>query len=74
VSPSPKSPTTTLLAEVVLPVPLDRSFTYRIAADAEVEPQVGDLVSVPFGRRRGVVGLVTALRETAGPAHEVDGV
>ncbi len=69
-TPSPDT-TETLLAEVILPVPLDGVFTYRAAPDAPVA--VGDLVGVPFGRRKRVIGLVTGVRIAPGKPTEVDG-
>ncbi|MBE0566533.1 MAG: primosomal protein N' [Krumholzibacteria bacterium] len=63
------------LLEVALPVPLPRTFSYRhepAQESARRRAAVGDLVVVPFGRRREVTGLVTG----AGPlpdgvtAHE----
>ncbi len=73
-NPTPTPPETTLLAEVVLPVPLDRAFTYRMLAEQGSEPlRVGDLVGVPFGRRREVVGLVTALHAQDGVVEAIDG-
>jgi len=48
----------TQLVDVALPVPLDRTFSYRFTP---VDRRLvrGDLVVVPFGRRREVIGLVT---------------
>ena len=64
------------LAEIVLPVPLNRSFSYRYLAP-ENGPAVlrtGDLVLVPFGRRRSVIGLVTGVGELGPDVREIDGV
>jgi primosomal protein N' (replication factor Y) len=58
-------PARDLLLDVALPVPLAQTFTYRWPAppDAgETPPTAGDLVVVPFGRRRELVGLVVAVR------------
>ncbi len=66
----------TLLVEVALPVPLPRTFTYRWEPDTGengAEPTVGDLVAVPFGRRRGLLGLVVAERREPGAVEQVDG-
>jgi primosomal protein N' (replication factor Y) len=65
---------TDLLVDVAVPVPLPGTFTYlwRAAADGRA-PESGDLVRVPFGRRRGLVGLVTDVRENADGVAEVDG-
>jgi primosomal protein N' (replication factor Y) (superfamily II helicase) len=63
-----------LLVDLALPVPLPGVFTYRWTADvSEQPPVVGDLVRAPFGRRRGVVGLVVAVREDPSGADTVDG-
>ncbi|QJC27415.1 primosomal protein N' [Anaplasma platys] len=50
-----------MIAEVVLPVPLDRAFYYLVRDDTNVS--VGDYVSVPFGSRMAV-GLVMQLQES----------
>ncbi len=61
------------LAEVALPVPLDRTFTYRVPDDWSAPPvQPGDLVSAPLGRRT-VTGLVVGVREAAADVAEIDG-
>jgi primosomal protein N' (replication factor Y) len=63
-APTPPSPD--LLLEVVLPVPLDRSFSYRFSVQAHAgqePPEAGDLVAVPFGKRRKVLGLVLAVED-----------
>ncbi|MBD3220433.1 primosomal protein N' [bacterium] len=64
----------TLLVDVAVPVPLPGTFTYRWPADRDDPPPgSGDLVRVPFGRRRGLVGLVTDVRELPEDVTEVDG-
>ncbi len=56
------------LLDVALPVPLAETFTYGCTVDAAGRlPRTGDLVRAPFGRRRGVIGLVVAVRDD--PAH-----
>ena len=45
--------------EVVLPVPLKRSFTYAVPQDVATRPELGQRVRVPFGKRR-LIGFVTA--------------
>ena len=50
-----------MIAEVVLPVPLDRTFYYMVEGDAVIS--VGDYVSVPFGSRTAI-GLVLQLQES----------
>ena len=62
------------LVDVAVPVPLPGAFTYRWTADREGPPPAsGDLVKVPFGRRRGLVGLVVDVREDPEDVTEVDG-
>ncbi len=56
-----------LYADVALPVPLDRAFTYELR-DLEVE--VGARVLVPFGGQR-LVGVVVARHDTK-PGDEVE--
>lgn len=68
-----ESKTGTLLAEVVLPVPLSDTFTYLVPPDWDVSVAVGDLVSVPFGRRKSVTGLVFDVRRVASGVVEQDG-
>lgn len=50
------------LAEVVLPLPLYQTFTYRVTAPVSV----GSRVLVPLGRKR-IVGLVSELHERHSP-------
>ena len=50
-----------IFCDVVLPVPLDRFFTYKLR---DVEPPVGGRVVVPF-RSEKLVGVVTRLHDEA---------
>ena len=51
-----------MIAEVVLPVPLDKSFYYTVPDNLQLTE--GDYVRVPFGNRRAsMTGLVVGLRE-----------
>ncbi len=63
------------LVEVALPVPLDGAFSYRFLQEGEDgEPiAVGDLVEVPFGRRKKVLGLVLKVSELDPETKKVDG-
>jgi len=54
------------LAEVALPVPVDKTFTYSIPASLEGEVLPGARVSVPFGRRSRT-GYVVSLPGKAPP-------
>src|SRR5262249_44950845 len=51
-----------LLADVALPVPLARSFTYAVPAELAARAVPGARVVCPFGSRR-LVGVVLAARE-----------
>ena len=64
-----------LLVQVALPVPLPQTFTYRFidADEAAARPVPGDLIGVPFGRRREVIGLVVAVGHRAAAAAPTDG-
>ena len=68
----------TQLVEIVLPVPLAQVFSYRFLPEqdsggkASLEP--GDLVVVPFGRRREVTGLVVKVADLAPDVRQVGGV
>ncbi|MEN8006502.1 MAG: primosomal protein N' [Candidatus Krumholzibacteriota bacterium] len=66
------------LVEIVLPVPLAQVFSYRLGPQPEAEDapaiQEGDLVVVPFGRRREVIGMVVGVAGLADDIREIDGV
>jgi len=67
------------LVEVALPVPLPQNFSYRYVpsvavGDDGVELAVGDLVAVPFGRRREVIGLVVTVSDLDPEVRELAGV
>ena len=51
----------TVYAEVVLPLPVDRSFFYIVPEDSEQRAEVGARVLVPF-HRRFLTGFVINLR------------
>ncbi len=57
----------TRLVDLAMPVPLPGTFTYRWTEDVSCLPPVpGDLARAPFGRRRGVIGLVVDVRADDG--------
>ena len=56
-----------LFADVALPVPLDRPFTYGLG---DLAPEIGARVLVPFSGQR-LLGVVVALHDNA-PAPEVE--
>ena len=53
----------TLYADVVLPVPLDQSYTYSIPEDLERDIRIGSRALVPLGNR-WLTGVVVALKKT----------
>ncbi len=63
------------LVEVVLPVPLESTFSYRFIPGEEGGTLVssGDLVAVPFGRRKKVLGLVLNVSDLDPETKKVDG-
>jgi primosomal protein N' (replication factor Y) len=65
---TPEAAVPRFLLDIALPVPLAETFTYGCTVDDGGRlPSPGDLVRAPLGRRRGVIGLVVAVRED--PAH-----
>lgn len=62
------------LVEVVLPLPLHASFTYRIPPGMTPAPSVGHRVVVPFGRKKFYTGIVTSFPQKAPEGMEVKDV
>lgn len=58
----------TLFADVMLPVPIPKLFTYRVPKDINDSILVGCRVVVPFGKRKILTGVVGKLHETP-PEH-----
>ncbi len=52
-----------MFADVLLPLPLVGSFTYRVPANLEGSLAVGMRVLVPFGKKKVYTGIVTDIRE-----------
>ncbi len=59
----PHSTRLTLFAEVILPVPVSGTFTYRIPLEMNNLVQIGSRVVVQFGKRRIVTGIIYGLHE-----------
>lgn len=53
----------TLFADVILPVPIRKEFTYRIPFELNDEVIAGCRVIVPFGRAKLLTGIVTSVHE-----------
>jgi primosomal protein N' (replication factor Y) (superfamily II helicase) len=49
-----------MTVDVVLSVPLDRTFTYIWPVDRSETPEIGMLVRVPFGRRK-MIGMIVGI-------------
>lgn len=58
-------------AEVILPLPLDSTFTYAIPSDIGDHVKVGHRVIVPFGRKKYYTGIVRNLTNIAPQGFEV---
>lgn len=58
-------------AEILLPVPIAGTFTYRVPAEMEESIAVGHRVIVPFGRRKSYTGIVSALTPIEPKGYEV---
>jgi primosomal protein N' (replication factor Y) (superfamily II helicase) len=60
----------TLFAEVLLPVPIDRYFTYRVPFDWNERAGIGQRVIVQFGDRRILTGVIISLHDTPPADYE----
>ncbi|UXP31284.1 primosomal protein N' [Reichenbachiella agarivorans] len=60
----------TYFADVILPIPLPGSYTYRVPLDLKGVIQVGCRVIVQFGKQKIYTGIVTALHTTAPKVYE----
>lgn len=58
-------------AEIILPLPLDSTFTYAIPAEMESVVKVGYRVIVPFGRKKYYTGIVRSLTTQAPGGFEI---
>jgi primosomal protein N' (replication factor Y) len=55
---------------VVLPIPLERHFTYSVSAEEVQLLQLGMRVSVPFGKSKIYTGIVLGIHTTAPEVYE----
>ena len=60
----------TFFANVLLPVPIPKSFTYRIPKNLEPLVEVGSRVIVQFGRKKILTGIVAECHENPPEAYE----
>ncbi|MDE6858956.1 MAG: primosomal protein N' [Duncaniella sp.] len=60
-----------IFAEILLPVPIQGTFTYKVPFDMEDSVKVGHRVIVPFGRKKFYTGIVAAISPIAPEGYEV---
>jgi primosomal protein N' (replication factor Y) len=60
----------TFFAELLLPVPIPRLFTYRVPRVSQENIRVGQRAIVPFGERKVVTGVITSIHEKAPREYE----
>lgn len=58
-------------AQVLLPLPLNATFTYRVPHEMTDRARVGFRVIVPFGRKRFYTGIIQALSPKAPEGFEI---
>lgn len=58
-------------AEVLLPLPLPGTFTYRISAEQSEQIQLGGRVLVPFGKGKFYTGIVTSFHSQTPDFYQV---
>lgn len=63
-------PSTTLFAEVLLPVPIPKLFTYRVPAVLNSHVQTGQRVIVPLGDRKILTGLIVSLHDNVPRSYQ----
>ncbi len=57
-------------ADILLPLPLERNYTYAIPAELLDQMEVGTRVAVPFGKRKLYTGLVLRCHQDKPEAYE----
>ena len=57
-------------ADVILPVPLPKLFTYRVPQEMEGYLSVGSRIIVPFGKKKVLTGIVGSIHENPPKAYE----
>jgi len=56
--------------DVILPIPLERSFTYAISPEEVSHVEIGMRVSVPFGKSKIYTGIVSGIHQKAPDVYE----
>ncbi|MFA5418476.1 MAG: primosomal protein N', partial [Bacteroidales bacterium] len=59
----------TLFADILLPIPVAGTFTYRVPFDLNDQILIGQRVAIQFGRRRVVAGLIKNIHENVPTGH-----
>ena len=62
---------TTKYAEIILPLPLNATFTYRIPPELVQQAQVGQRVIVQFGAKKFYTGIIETITPIAPKGYEV---
>jgi primosomal protein N' (replication factor Y) len=60
----------TLFAEVILPLPISKNYTYRVPFDRAAEVAIGKRVVVQFGKSKIYTGIILAISEKAPQKYE----
>ena len=60
-----------MLVDVILPLPLDGTFTYSVPQQLDGQVKTGCRVLVPFGRNKQYVGLVARLHDQRPEGYDV---
>ncbi|MEM9857619.1 MAG: hypothetical protein AAF843_09690, partial [Bacteroidota bacterium] len=60
----------TLFADVILPVPIPRMFTYRVPFELNSMVQIGCRVIVQFGKRKILTGIIGHIHDQPPKKYE----
>jgi primosomal protein N' (replication factor Y) len=60
----------TLFADVILPVPIPKAFTYKIPEELNDALQIGYRVIVPFGKHKVITGIIKTIHREAPEQYE----
>jgi primosomal protein N' (replication factor Y) len=69
-SPHGASDIITLFAELILPVPIPKSFTYRVPFDLNDRIKAGQRAIVPFGPKKILTGVIARIHERPPVGYE----
>lgn len=60
----------TLFVALILPLPVPKQFTYRVPRSFEDQVEEGKRAIVPFGKRKILTGIITAVHQQAPEGYE----